>query len=111
MKVTIAEVPLAPENGIANVQLRAPGLVRAAALTLKPRGVVALDGHQEMDEELVLFVECDPGAPMRSRKFLALSIGQVFTPKEGTRALYTAMARSEQTGSMVHVFELLQSGA
>jgi hypothetical protein len=111
--IAIAEVPLKPEGGpIVVVGLRKPGLVRGADISLKPKVIsTTATGREEFDEELVLHVECDPKGPMVNRKFLVMQPSQVYTPRDGVRAIYAAGARSPATDLTFHIFELVQADA
>jgi hypothetical protein len=111
--IAIAEVPLKPEGGpIVVVGLRKPGFVRGAVINLQRKLLsTAAGGPEQFDEELVLHVECDPNGPMVNRKFLVMQPSQVYTPRDGVRAVYAAGARSPATDQTFHIFELLQADA
>lgn len=111
--IAVAEVPLKPEGGpIVVVGLRKPGLVRGADVALRKRLLATAQvGGPEFDEELVIHVECDPRAPIVNRKFLVMQPSQVYTPRDGVRAIYAALAKSPTTGQTFHIFELLQVDA
>lgn len=104
--VGIAEVTIGA--GECRVQVRSPGIVRGAAFRLHEKLIVA-GTEPEFEEELVLFVESDPDAPIRARTFVAMQSGQAFRAKSDVEVTWTATALSERTGSHAHVFEIREA--
>lgn len=109
--VAIAEIPitLAPESNIFEIKLPEPGIVRAVGFWIHEPKVMAsaVRGVQKIAMPL-LFVECDPSAPMpdRPRVFAFLPSGAEFAPRPDLRAKYCATALHGK-GAM-HLFELVQ---
>lgn len=107
-KITIAEMEVPPLENEFAVQIMEPGIVRHIAFKLKPRALVsaARGGQPEYDAVLSFFVEVSPGSPLRSRRFVVLSPGQVMNPVEGHDRVYVGTALLPQVGEVAHVYEI-----
>ncbi len=103
MTTAIVEVPV-PGREVA-ITLHEPGHIRGAGFNLH-ENLLSVPGAPDREEQLVLFVEIDPGLPVRKRTFIVLPTGAGFTPNDGRILTYQATARSERSGSTAHIFEI-----
>jgi hypothetical protein len=108
--IVIAEVPIDLERDatIAEVKLRAPGIVRAASFWGKKPSVLGSASMRATEVQLMplLFVECDPAGELQQRVFLFLPSNAPFAPREGYAMRYCTTAIG-QAGAM-HVYEIVE---
>lgn len=110
--IAIAEVPitLPVERNIFEVQLREPGIVRAVGFWIHEPKVFGAGARGISKIAMpLLYVECDPNAPMceRPRVFAFLPSGAEFAPKAGYTVRYCVTA-FHQKGAM-HLFEIVEA--
>jgi hypothetical protein len=109
--VTIAQVPVDLKRGqnIIEMQLKAPGIVRAAGFWLQTPAVIGVASGARAVEKIMqplLFAECDPHAELVDRVFLFQPSDAAFVPREGWVAVWRATAIGE--GGAMHVFEIME---
>ncbi len=107
--IAVAEIPLGvtPTNAEVSLQIREPGVIRGATFSLHTK-LLSIGRQDDIEERLAIHVECDPGGPLRNRRFVVVPPNHAFEPKAGWIAQYVATARSERTGSHAHIFEVKQ---
>lgn len=114
MKIAIAQVPMPVKDGSMefSIRLKRPGTVRAIAFALVERPVVsflnAKKGHKEYDEKPVMFVECCPDEELVERAYVILPSNVGFDAKPGVQLQWVATGVSPTSGTVVHLFEVLQ---
>jgi len=112
--IGIAEVAIDLERGqsVWVGELRAPGIVRAAAFWSKTPSVIG-SATMRATEKIampLLFVECDPAGEMREHVLAFLPSNAPFAPRDGYRAEYRASAIQGGVGC-IHVYELVKEDA
>jgi hypothetical protein len=87
-----------------------PGIVVGAAFALSKR-VVVVAGEPDFEERIVIFVQCAPGFPRRKRRFLVVPPGVPLGVPEGFTVEHRASPISANTGSIAHVYEVIDLAA
>lgn len=105
--IAVHQIPL-PPDGICDLYLHDPGIVRRVEIGGEAQRVASLTGKQVIQERVILFVEVDQNAPRRKRTFLQLQPGRSFSPASGTRVEWCGCGISFNSNAVAYVWELVQ---
>lgn len=111
--IRIARIPITLGEGQSTfqIEIRGPGLVRAASFWIHEPKVLAsaMRGVQKIPMPL-LFVECNLASELRKRTFSFVPSGATIDPKPGFEARYAATAIMQLENGLLtaHLFELVE---
>jgi hypothetical protein len=108
LTIHAAEVKLAEGKHETVLNLPDPGLVRSVAWIRRPPPLVNIPGvPPRLEEDLVMFVELVPTAPVRNRRFLVLPTSVEITVPDAYRPVFVCTAVSAHSGRVAHVYEIV----
>ena len=85
-----------------------PGIVRHVAIGTQQRAI-ALHGKPDKTERVVLFVEVEPGAATRRRRFALVMPGTIVNLRESQRHEFCGVAINPATGTVIYVYEIIEA--
>lgn len=113
-EIAVVSIPIELERGqnIVQMKVRAPGIIRGAALWLKTPTVLGSVSMRATEKQAMplLFVECDPARELLEKVYLFLQSDRPFAPAAGYTTNYRATAITQvggQVGAM-HIYEIVQ---